>query len=344
MQKIFGVALDTAGNAIGSATVTVTLTNPSSTLATLYSDTAYTAKANPFTTDSDGTYEFYVANGRYDLTLVKGGYTFDVASTTDLLVADNATTITPAQITAQQDNYAPANAINAAVWRLSSDAARSITGIAAPALGGAAGLFTRRMVLVNVGSFPITLVHNSASSSAANRFNFGGSPIVLGPAQSIELWYDGPTSLWWAVDGQPDVGVRVYHSSDQTIVDNTLTAILFGSELWDTGAIHNVSTNTNRLTCVAPGKYLIIGNVRWEASATGRRVLAVRHNETTTIASAHASGLDANAFAQTVSTIYPLAIGEFVDLIVLQTSGGNLKVLTNNYDSPQLMMQLLARA
>jgi hypothetical protein len=44
-----------------------------STLATLYSDNGVTATANPLTTNDDGEYAFYAANGRYDLVLSGGG-------------------------------------------------------------------------------------------------------------------------------------------------------------------------------------------------------------------------------------------------------------------------------
>ena len=37
------------------------------TLASIYSDNALTAKANPFTSDSNGQFSFYAANGRYDI-------------------------------------------------------------------------------------------------------------------------------------------------------------------------------------------------------------------------------------------------------------------------------------
>lgn len=55
-----------------SATVTVYLAG-TLTLATLYSDTNRTAKANPFTAASDGTWSFYIDGGRYDIKFSGGG-------------------------------------------------------------------------------------------------------------------------------------------------------------------------------------------------------------------------------------------------------------------------------
>lgn len=59
------------GVPVDSATVTVYLTG-TATLATLYSDDALTAQANPFTTSSIGEYSFYVEDGVYDITFSGG--------------------------------------------------------------------------------------------------------------------------------------------------------------------------------------------------------------------------------------------------------------------------------
>lgn len=96
--------------------------------------------------------------------------------------------LTPAQITSNQNDYAPTGHADVSVFRLSTDAARNITGLA----GGASG----RVVLIrNVGSFNINLVSDT-SSSAANRFDLGTTPYLLYTGQALELIYDGTTSRW----------------------------------------------------------------------------------------------------------------------------------------------------
>ena len=55
------------------ATVTVFLAGTTA-LAPIYSDNIGTVKANPFTTAIDGVYDFYAADGRYDITIAKLGY------------------------------------------------------------------------------------------------------------------------------------------------------------------------------------------------------------------------------------------------------------------------------
>ena len=97
--------------------------------------------------------------------------------------------LTPAQFTANQDNYAPTSGGSTTLWRLTSDASRDLTGIQA----GSADL----KLLFNVGSFDIVLKDESASSTAANRFALNGD-ITLQPDNSVGLWYDSTSSRWRA--------------------------------------------------------------------------------------------------------------------------------------------------
>lgn len=48
-----------------------------------------TTKANPFTNDANGSFEFFAPNGRYDIVPTKAGLTFDNADFTDIRLVDN---------------------------------------------------------------------------------------------------------------------------------------------------------------------------------------------------------------------------------------------------------------
>jgi hypothetical protein len=102
--------------------------------------------------------------------------------------------ITPAQIVAAQNDYAPTGHADASVWRL--DAAtpeQNITGIQ----GGASG---RILILDNIGSFPINLKGESGSSSAANRIEPGpDTDYTIRPGTALALRYDATASRWRAV-------------------------------------------------------------------------------------------------------------------------------------------------
>lgn len=98
---------------------------------------------------------------------------------------------TPTQFSANQNNYA---AGDFDALRLSSNAARDLTGIA----GGVKG---RVMTLQNVGSNNIILRSESSSSSAANRLvGAGGSDVWLVPGEEIRLYYDSTAARWRIVE------------------------------------------------------------------------------------------------------------------------------------------------
>lgn len=116
----------------------------------------------------------------------------------DLTVSGKATftgVISPAQLTADTHNWAPTSFATAFTVRASTDAARTLTGLA----GGAAG---RLVLLLNVGSQDLVLAHESGSSTAANRFDLESDDdqtIAGGGGRLLE--YDGVSLRWRVVGG-----------------------------------------------------------------------------------------------------------------------------------------------
>lgn len=96
--------------------------------------------------------------------------------------------ITPTQIAANTNDYAPTSLSTSSQLRLSTDASRNLTGLT----GGAAG---RIITILNVGSFDLVLTDADANSTAANRFTFGAN-ITLSANQALVLQYDGTSSRW----------------------------------------------------------------------------------------------------------------------------------------------------
>lgn len=94
---------------------------------------------------------------------------------------------TPAQITANMDNYTPGDYD---ALRISSDAGRNITGISSGKKG-------RVLWMHNVGAQNINLVHQSANSSVGNRIiSPTGANITLGANDSARLYYDSTDQRW----------------------------------------------------------------------------------------------------------------------------------------------------
>lgn len=103
-----------------------------------------------------------------------------------------AGTISPSQITSDQNDWNPSGLSTAAVIRIDTDAARKITGLQ----GGVDG---RVVVFDYIGNTKLTLPKDDgATSTAANRFDFPAD-ISLTPKTSLTIKYDGTASRWKAV-------------------------------------------------------------------------------------------------------------------------------------------------
>jgi hypothetical protein len=118
-------------------------------------------------------------------TLADARLSANVVLTTDTRLSNVVSS--PSQIGANQNDYAIGSGD---IFRISSDAARTITGIVAGTSGAT-------ILLVNVGSFAITLSHQSSSSTAANRLivPWAGDCVIAASA-AVSLYYDGTTSRW----------------------------------------------------------------------------------------------------------------------------------------------------
>lgn len=111
------------------------------------------------------------------------------AADTLLTLASFLTDLTPPQITANTNDYAPTGGSTAHVWRLDLDADHSLTGMT----GGAANVVR---VLENISTSVLLLKHN-VTSTAANRFfmPFSGDQ-SLDPNAAAIFRYDATSSRW----------------------------------------------------------------------------------------------------------------------------------------------------
>ena len=105
--------------------------------------------------------------------------------TTNLPLYDIASENTPAQLTANQNDYPPGNYD---VLRMSGSTGVSITGIT----GGVKG---RSLKIYNDGNYIIYFLDQHTGSQAANRFNLNDT-VVLFPKQMVSFYYDSTNSRW----------------------------------------------------------------------------------------------------------------------------------------------------
>lgn len=109
------------------------------------------------------------------------------------------TKISPSQLTANQNDWDPADATSGSktgtVIDFTTDASRNITGLKASQDGDI-------RILRNRGSNNAVFQDEgtSTSSTAANRFQFG-SDITVAPKQSLVIEYDGASARWKQIGG-----------------------------------------------------------------------------------------------------------------------------------------------
>lgn len=212
--------------------------------------------------------------------------------------------ISPAEITADQDDYAPSGFAAARIASLTSDDAYAITGLA----GGADG---REVILRNANAADIlTLKEEDANSAAASRFALGAD-FLLRAGQSVTLRYDGAAGRWRMIahSRPPFTGFRAWLSSNQSMPDSSFTTIVFDTESVDAGGYYD--NGTGAFTPPA-GQYAFVAAVRgWFGNAgtkfsasiakngsliaTGQVFTAVASDQLTSVilATAEANGDDA---------------------------------------------------
>ena len=122
--------------------------------------------------------------------------------------------------------------------------------------------------------------------------------------------------------------VSVYRATPaQSISNNTSTAIVFNTETYDPWALHSTSTNPSRITIpdTLEGIWRFTGTVQFAANATGNRELYLAKNGTD-IAKRARAALASGACTLDITTLTIMSENDYVELKVLQASGGNLDV------------------
>lgn len=86
MQKYVNSVAASTGAPVAGASVQVN-TYPGGAAATIYSDNGVTVTANPLTTDTNGAFSFYAADGHYQLVIT--GANIQTQTLNDVLLVDH---------------------------------------------------------------------------------------------------------------------------------------------------------------------------------------------------------------------------------------------------------------
>ena len=125
-------------------------------------------------------------------------------------------------------------------------------------------------------------------------------------------------------------GCRARRSTDQSILHTTVTTIIFDTQDYDNDNIWEGVDNPDRLTIKTAGIYLIVGQVHWAANAAGYRGHFLWHSIHGTLAQVHTQqSTNDNLWRGQVLTTWDCIVGDYLELRVIQNTGGPLDVLAD---------------
>ena len=141
------------------------------------------------------------------------------------------------------------------------------------------------------------------------------------------------TGLKWASSGAAFSGTLLDNSTFQTISNNTITAITWSVETYDTDAFHSTSTNTSRITIPSgkAGYYMVGGQFGLDTNTTGNRILSIYKNGS----EYKRLLLQPGNYEPTIAISVPmnLAVADYVELRFFQNSGGSRNIYVNGADA-----------
>ena len=163
---------------------------------------------------------------------------------------------------------------------------------------------TTNKINVNIltGTAPIDITGNAATATLATSVTDGSivpSKVAVFPKASVT------------------------NDSAQSVATGAGTILTFDNEKFDTDAIHDTISNTSRLTCKTAGVYVVSGFGSFTSNSTGYRHIYIRRNGGGAITSDIRPAF--NTSDTSVTTLFELNAGDFLELVVGQGSGVTLQ-------------------
>jgi len=209
----------------------------------------------------------------------------------------------------------------------------ALGGGTAVALNGSNTVFSDDLVDNQVFSADVrndTLSSGGLTAPDLRANSVGSSEVTNGSLGTGELSHAIPAA-------------RVTRTSAQSIPHSLNTSLAFDQERYDAAGVHDNATNNSRLTAPVTGIYAVTAQFTWGGSAgAGSRFAGVVKNGSTLIARSQELAGDDD---ENITTQVLLAAGDYVEVVVLQTSGSSPTVAANGLAqqiTPEFSMTWLA--
>lgn len=126
------------------------------------------------------------------------------------------------------------------------------------------------------------------------------------------------------------IAVKATASGSQSINDSSATALNWsGTDEYDTDGMHDPASNSSRITCTIAGKYRISATIHFAANTTGIRQMWFNNGTGIYWSYLNQQATQAEEHGMHNSIVLDMAVGDYVQVIVQQKSGGALNVNSN---------------
>jgi hypothetical protein len=129
-------------------------------------------------------------------------------------------------------------------------------------------------------------------------------------------------------------------STNQSIPTATQTKISFDDVDSDGWNCWDLSPNPTRLTAPVTGRYIVTGNVAFEAASAGHRAINILKNNTLELARSDFNPVSNSIDTHSTVTCHAVTLtkGDYVELRAWQNSGSALNILDSGDHSPRLSL------
>jgi hypothetical protein len=151
---------------------------------------------------------------------------------------------------------------------------------------------------------------------------------------------------------RPRLAASVYASANQTLTNNTLTVVGFGSEAYDMigggdntiTSFHRTDTNTGRFTFDRAGLAKIEAHLVWDVNATGLRKLIFKKNGTTVLDADYRAAITGDNTFNHLTGQFEVVAGDYIEIIGMQTSGGSLDLVVASEIKSRALLEFIPNA
>lgn len=208
---------------------------------------------------------------------------------------------------------------------------------------------TLRLYNIAVAALATTIVDANISKQATTtqltsygRLQYvtsdGGRPVTSTPSETIWRSDKSDTEYWdgaaWKLTGLNAPYAQIGRSTDQSIPNSALTAVLWTTEVSDSHSGHSTSSNTSRYTAAVAGLYQVSCSLPWDPNATGVREMFFRVNGTTSYAGDRSQASSVATIMTAASRLIRLAVNDYIEIVVWQNSGVSLAISSSYLTGP----------